>query len=621
MTILTELARLYERRALDETVPEEKRWPLPGFSMENIGAEVVLDDDGAVLRIRPLGVADAKGKMRQLRRAVPAIERTSGIRAGLFWDKTAYALGVTATVGDDGKATVDEDGNPVPGQGKRTVAEHQAFREAHLALLEGADDPGLRALCRFVETWRPEMFAENGCPPAIIDANVVFRHGEAGARLHETEAARALLTGEARNVETDMVPCLVTGDAGAVVQLHPKTKGVMGAQSSGASLVSFNASAFESHGKKQGDNAPVSKRAAFAYGTALNGLLEHGSGNTLRVGDATVVFWADGSSDAEAVVGAALGQTEGEIETEVGAAMTALSAGQPSESGLDPGSRFFLLGLAPNAARLSVRFWHETTLGDLARHVTRFWDECAIEPSPFRNREGVLLPPKPWSLLHVLAQGGKGENVPPRMGGELMRAILTGRPYPRTLLSAAIGRIRAEGEDTDKPLIQKRTDGQRAALIRAVLLRGAADADVEKKRTPMALDENATDPPYLLGRLFGAYVYAERSHQPRGASLRDKYLGAASATPARVFPILMRGYEHNLSALMKAGGSKAGSGVVADKAVARIIAALPGGGDLPGSLPIDDQGRFFIGFYHQLSAFYAKAEDAATTEPGEGDDA
>ena len=127
----------------------------------------------------------------------------------------------------------------------------------------------------------------------------------------------------------------------------------------------------------------------------------------------------------------------------------------------------------------------------------------------------------------------------------------------------------------------------------------------------MGLDERATDPAYLLGRLFGAYAYAEKSHQERGASLRQRYIGAASASPARIFPVLMRGYEHNLASLLKAGGQKYGAGVKADRAVASVVACLPGAGELPATLPLEEQGRFFIGFYHQFSAFYAKAEDAA----------
>jgi CRISPR-associated protein Csd1 len=551
---------------------------------------------------------DAKGKPQARPMSVPAVKRTSGIKPAILWDKTAYALGITSVKGNDGKPLKNGAGDPIPGQGPRTEAEHAAFREAHLDLLADATAPGLVALRRFVERWSPGGFSEDGHPPSVIDQNLVFRFGD--DLVHDLPEAAALLLA----AEGEAAPCLVTGREGPTARLHPSIKGVMGAQSSGASLVSFNNDAEASHGKKQGENAPVSEAAAFAYGTALNALLAKGSRNSLRVGDATVAFWAHGAGEEEAedlfaqLVSGPVKEDDAGAENRVRTHLAEVAAGRmPAGTGLDPATRVFALGLAPNAARLAVRFWHPGTLGDLARHVARFWEECAIEPSPFRTRAGPR-PPRPWALLYETALQGKAENIPPLLGGGLMRAVLTGGPYPRTLLTAVIGRIRADREDTGKPLEQRGRDGRRAAIIRAVLLR------TNKEEVPMALDEGATDVAYLLGRLFGAYVYAEKSHQDRGATLRDKYMGSASATPARVFPVLMRGYEHNLSSLRKAGGNKAGAGVRADRAVAAILAALPGGeaeGAMPAALPLEDQGRFFIGFYHQLSAFYAKPEEAA----------
>ena len=606
MTILSELAALYERRAA------KAGWARPGYSVEKIGGEVVLDEDGGVIAIRSLMAPDAKGKPRPRSMSVPAIKRTSGIKPAFLWDKTAYALGVTAVTGEDGKLLKDEHGDPVPGQGKRTVEEHAAFRKAHLELLEEATTSGLVALRRFVERWSPDDFVAGGHPAGLIDQNLVFRLGN--ELIHDLPEARALLMAG----EGEAAPCLVTGRTGTTARLHPSIRGVMGAQSSGASLVSFNNEAETSHGKRQGENAPVSEEAAFAYGTALNALLAQGSRNSLRIGDATVAFWAEGGGEAEAedlfaqIISGSSKEDAAAAETRARARLAEIAAGcVPAGTDLDPATRVFVLGLAPNAARLSVRFWHPGSLGELARHVVRFWAECAVEPSPFRGKDGHDRPPKPWALLYETAALGKAENISPLLGGGLMRAVLTGAPYPRTWLSAVIGRIRADREEADRPLEQRRRDGRRAAIIRAVLTRATRD---NEEVVPMALDEGARDVAYLLGRLFGAYVYAEKSYQDRGASLRDKYMGAASATPARVFPVLMRGYEHNLSSLRKAGGQRAGAGVKADRAVAAIIALLPGGeetGALPSALPLEDQGRFFIGFYHQLSAFYAKPEEAA----------
>lgn len=593
MTILSELAALYKRRA------EAKGWPRPGFSSEKIGAEVVLAPDGRVIAIRSLMAPDIKGKMQPRMMSVPAaVTRTAGVKPNLLWDKTSYTLGVTALVNGDG---------PVAGQGPRTEAEHAAFKSAQLDLIGDSDDPGLRALVGFCRTWEPPRFADFPDAMAILDQNTIFCL-EDGTAIHARPAAMACLQ---QDEGAEGILCLVTGRAGTLARLHPKIKGVMDAQSSGASLVSFNIDSAESHEKTQGENAPTSEAAAFAYGTALNALLARGSGQSLRHGDATMVFWASARNPlsevaAEDDLGAlfAMARPSGsddDAEALLRQRLVAIARGQvPAGSALDPASRIFILGLSPNAARLSVRFWHVDRLDALAQRVTRFWEECAIDPSPFQ-RGGAPRMPRPVALLYDLAAQHESKNIPPNLAGDLMRAVLTGQPYPATLLPTVIGRIRVEGDPDHAQ--HGNVDGRRAALIRALLIRNL------KQEVPMALSENETDVAYLLGRLFGAYVYAERSYQERGASLRSKYMGAASATPARVFPVLMRGYEHNLASLRKAGAEKAGAGVKADRAVAAIIAQLPGG-LLPAALPLEEQGRFFIGFYHQLSAFYSRAEDA-----------
>ncbi len=583
MTILQELVGLYERQA------SERNWPEFGFSTESIGAAVVLKRDGAVRTIRSMMAPDEQGKLRPRKMPVPrAVTRTSGIKPNTFWDKSAYVLGVTET----------ENG---PGQAKRTLAEHDAFREWHLALLESTGEEALLALRRFCDAWMPEWFADFPDAESLVDQNIVFQLDN-GPFLHDLPAARALLAEEARDTET---VCLVTGRRGALARLHPAVKSVAGAQSSGAMLVSFNNAAETSHGKEQGENAPVSEIAAFEYGTALNALLEKGSGNSMRIAGDTVVFWAD-QPEAERTLEALLAGTDSaSAESELRARVEAVASGRMrADEVLDPEAQLFVLGLAPNSARLAVRYWHPGTLRGFARAVTKFWSDCVTEPSPF-VKDGLDVSPKPWALLYDLAAQRDAKNVPNGLGGDLMRAILTGGRYPSTLLSAVISRVRVEGDPDRKK--HGNVDGRRAAMIRGVLRRN------HKQEVPMALDERATDMAYLLGRLFGAYTYAEKSYQERGAGLRQKYIGAASATPARIFPVLMRGYEHNLAALSKAGGPKRGAGVRADQVVASVLACLPGDGELPATLPLEAQGRFFIGFYHQVSAFYAKAVDANET--------
>lgn len=493
-----------------------------------------------------------------------------------------YALGIGGKPGD---WSFEADNAP---------AKFEAFRAKHIRMLDGIKATDLLAFRRFCETWVPEQFANYPDAGSLAGENVVFR-GPSGAFIHDLPEAIAFVA----QVSGEEALCLVTGRSAPIARLHIPIK--VPFHDKQPPLISFNEAAFESHGKKQGGNAPVSEAAAFAYGTALNALLAKGSGNCLRIGGDTVAFWAD-QQEAEWTFQAMLSGTDDDAaERELRDRLQAVAEGRKRpEDALDPDARLFVLGLAPNAARLAVRYWHPGTLGDFARAVTQFWADLAIAPSPF-VKGGVELAPKPWALLYDIAAQHDAGNIPAGLGGDLMRAILTGGRYPATLLSAVIGRLRVEGEP-DRAR-HGNMDGRRAAIIAAVLRRNF------EREVPMALDKTADDPAYLLGRLFGAYAYAEKSYQERGAGLRQKYLGAASATPARVFPVLMRGYEHNLSSLRKAGGAKAGSGFKADRAVAAIMDGLRG--DLPATLPLEAQGRFFIGFYHQISAFYAKAEDAA----------
>lgn len=599
MTILTTLATLYERMA------EQGQAPRPGYSIEKIGGEVVIDGDGQVVKIASLLVPDDKGrKMLPRPLAVPAaVKRSSGIAANRLWDKTAYTLGVIAET--------DEDGVVRPSQGRRTADEHAAFKTMHAALPAETDDPGLAALWRFLERWQPEDFAAAEHPIAVLDQNIVFRlEGDRDDRgrprfLHDRPAAVALI--QRADPSEGGALCLVTGERAPVARLHPSIKGVAGGQSSGASLVAFNSDAYESHGKSQGENAPVSDRAAFAYGTALNALLARGERRHLRIGDSTVVFWAEAAEESEAEAVEALmadsfdppAEDEDSATGKLRARLEAVAQGRNSSApGFDPSTRVFILGLAPNAARLSVRFWHPGSFGDFARNVTRFWEDLEITPAPWKA------PPAAWSLLYETAVQRKAENIPPLLGGELMRAVLTGGAYPRTLLSGVIGRIRADGE----------INGRRAAICKAFLAR-----NIGQKEKIVSLNQESTDIAYNLGRLFAAYAYAEKSNADRGATIRDKYLAGASANPARVFPIIMRGYEHNRSSLMKSDGNKRGSGIKADRAVAAILEQVEIEQGLPPALSMEDQARFFVGFYHQWNSFFTKPEEAAEAAATEND--
>ena len=577
MTVLTELATLYDRLA------DAGEAPRPGFSRERIGFELIFRSDGEPAALEPLAGDDPKRPGRRM--SVPAaVNRSSGIKSNLFWDKTAYTLGVTAIETDSGIGA---------GQGKRTADEHAAFVEAQRALIVDDPDPGLRAFLAFLNRWTPDRFATLGGNTAALDTNIVFRwedDPEGPGFLHDRPAARArLATGDG----VGEALCLVTGSRAPTARLHPKIKGVAGARSAGASLVSFNSEAYESFGASQGGNAPVSEKAAFGYATALNALLDWDAQHKrrLKLADTTVVFWAEGARSAaipmEDLFAAAVEpETIADAEAKLRADLTALALGRSVEgAGYDDSTRIFVLGLAPNAARLSVRFWQVEQLGVLARNVLQFWDALRIEPAPWKG------PPAARSLLYETALGREAKNIPPRLGGELMRAVLDGQPLPRGLMTAVIGRIRADGN----------INGRRAAICKAVI-----NGNRGQEVIPVALDTENDDPAYRLGRLFAMLEQAQRGALGRdvNATIKDQYFAAASATPARIFPLLIRNMTNHLSKMRKS--NRGGWAMNIEKETQQIWSGLDP--LLPRSLNLEAQGCFMAGYYHQ-SAYRAPKED------------
>jgi CRISPR-associated protein Csd1 len=413
--------------------------------------------------------------------------------------------------------------------------------------------------------------------------------------------------------------------------LHPTIKGVENAQSSGAALVSFNLDAFTSLGKEQGANAPTSEAAAFRYGAALNHLLTRDGPNRVRrpIGDATVVFWAD-ASKAEAAGDADdwfRNVLDGDVSDEqeakkIRVELKALAEGRPLAElrpTIEPGTRFHVLGLSPNAARLSVRFWLSDTLEFFAQRLARHHQHLQVEPPPIG---WVGAPSANLILARTTAFQGKFDAIPPQLAGEVMRAILTGERYPRSWLAAVLIRLRA-GDDPGS--------GWHAAACRAVLAREQwfrrADRNIpERGETPMALNREHRNIGYILGRLFAVYELAQVAALGFGvkATMRDKYFASAAATPATVFPLVIA---HGQNHLAKARKTKAGWAVLIERELGAIMDIIEPG--LPHSLPrtlrLEDQAEFAIGYYHQRNVRLASDKGEAISlaeedETAEGDE-
>ena len=572
---------------------------LPGYSQEKISYVLVLSSAGELVDVQDVRVQVGKKLQPRLISAPQPEKRTSGVKSNFLWDKTSYVLGISAK------------------EGGRSAQEHQAFKELHCNLLADNTDPSLQALLKFLQQWTPEQFQPPLFNAEMLDSNLVFRLDGQMQYLHDTPAAQAIWSRLQAGADSKEGMCLVTGQRQPLARLHPAIKGVNGAQSSGASIVSFNLESFSSYGKAQGDNAPVSEQAAFAYTTVLNHLLRRDDSNhqRLQIGDASVVFWAEAANAVQADAAETLfwemldPPADDVSETEhLRQALDKVANGRALRElspELEDDTRIYVLGLSPNASRLSIRFWETDSLGNFARRLAEHFQDLALEPLPWKTE------PAMWRLLHATAPSrdgkSKAEDIPPQLAGELTRAILTGSRYPRSLLNTIIMRLRADGD----------ISGTRVALCKAVLARdlrlGVKGINEE---IPMSLDKEASHVGYRLGRLF-AVLESAQYHALGGelnATIRDRYYGAASATPATVFPMLLRNTHNHLAKLRKQKGQLAKIAESLDYKIREIIDGLPP--QFPRSLRLEDQGRFAIGYYHQRFD-RKKDENANTTESTE----
>lgn len=563
------LQALYDYYARKNTDPESGL-AQPGFEWKEIPFVIEIDTQGNPVQIEDTREGDGKRKRARAFLVPQGVKKTSGIAANLLWDNAAYVLGVATK-----------------GKPKRVEEQRQAF----IAKIESLPTPvrtdvGVQAVLNFLRRTNADSLSQWTEWEEIVGTvpNLTFRLQGDIDLVCQRPAAR-----EAIRIEQDITGadglCLVTGETGEIERLHTAIKGVWGAKTLGANIVSFNLDAFNSYGKTQGANAPVSKRAAFSYTTALNHLLRKDSLQRLQVGDASVVFWADRPTEWETGVVDIFGEpTKDDPDRNVRAVMSLYSTLDHGLLENETGqTRFFALGLAPNAARIAIRFWQHGTVAEMAGRIKQHFDDLAIERS-LRDPPYLSL----FRLLVSVATQGKADNIPPNLGGELMRSILAGLPYPQTLLAAAVRRIRAEHEVTYA----------RASLIKACINRATRYANPTiKEELTMSLDEANTNVGYRLGRLFAVLEKIQEEANPGiNATIRDRFYGAASSTPVTVFSTLLKLKNHHLSKLENRGRA-----VNLEKRVGEIMEGLS---DFPAQLPIADQGRFAIGYYHQRQDFF-----------------
>ncbi|GGJ23370.1 type I-C CRISPR-associated protein Cas8c/Csd1 [Paenibacillus hunanensis] len=653
--ILQSLYKRYEQLLEDPDSGMSK----PGYSLDKVSFVLEINENGDLLNIVDIRIQQGK-KQIPPRLTVPEHSlRTSAIKPFFLSDKAEYILGIVA----DKEAGF-----------KVSLSKYQGSADLHHRLLATCQQPEARAIIQFYEQWSPQNLSEHSPWYSDLlkivgttDNNLVFRLHGAAQYIHEVPTILEVWDHFIRETEADndliLGHCLITGESDQpIAKIHKvNIKGVQNAQSSGASIVSFNFPALESYGKKQNYNAPVSEMASIGYAKALNHLLLSDRNRLRQMGDMTVVFWAErlpGESQQEwelqeSVFSSLFEEEYNALSTEnkqdhnvqdseidnrnnneqtqsnlggsrnedikedrqvtrqIADLLSRVKRAEQVSADMLPAQEasFYVLGMSGNNARLSIRFFWQSSFRQLFDKLSLYAADMEIQRPGKTNAD---LP----TLFHIMLQTVRQTNemskmrksISGAMESEWFRAILSGSALPYSVYAAIVGRTRVDGRIS--PYGEHgRAAWVRASVIKAYLTRYARmykRNDMKEALTPM-LNEEAQSVAYRLGRLFAVLERAQTdaAGQKRlNATIKDRYFGSASSTPASVFPILLRLAQHHMS--------KAEYGKSRDREIGSILQGVDA---FPNHLDLKQQGLFMLGYYHQ-AAYRAPAH---TTDEGKSD--
>ena len=605
--IVKDLYDLYERYAADPQMQDKV--PPKGMSREKVEWELVLSESGELVNVIPLSHGDGKGANRFREMLVPEHDGRSGPNPKPYFlcDTAVYLLGMA----DISKAK---------GESEAVKAQERwkASRDYHLSILSSCDDVAAQAVMGF---FSHNILKERENDDLLRDiaesGNLIFALKDSDGNIvpiHESKAIMAAWESSHVSASADE-PCIrgqcsVTGKVAPLARLFPQVTGLAGAQSSGASLISFNCDSFNSYGRTQAYNASVSQWVAFGAGTALKMLLSDPE-RKIRLGATTFTFWSDRPSPDEDNLfirffgGGDKNDTaeDSATVTRVRDAIKGIKSGHPLRANFNPDVRYYVLGISPNAARLSVRFFETSTLGEVAERYGQYLRDIDMVDVSTTSI---------FQLIRQCAVQGKYENLPSTLVNPCMRAMLTGSRFPQSLLSTLLSRMRADHGSNNRWDM-----GQRASLIKACLVRNLQSTRESEIDVALNRDNNCVG--YLLGRLFAVMERAQsEALGTTNATIRDKYIGSASVTPARVMPTLMHGCQNHLSDLRK---KKPGLNVILERELDEIVGRKLSDNPYPGTLSMEDQGEFFIGYYQERVDLWTsrKRDDVAPDEAASND--
>ena len=588
--------------------------PMPGMEEKEIGFIIVLSKEGRFVRFEDCRTGKNQARTYLVKKHVG---RSSAIVANYLYDNSTYVLGYA-----DMDKEVDKYKEQVvllEKEADQSVADQRAYEEAKEELQElekkrSVKEQGcldafkkkltsilesypnsyeLSAICKFYQQDKDKMLSsiEQDSLWEDIKKNLSKKYSTFSFRIEGdlkivAEKREILQLDESEDTNEDKDICLITGDRGVAVDTTTATM-IPGSQAT-AKLVAFQVnSGYDSYGKKKCGNAPISKEAEFAYTTALNAMLQKGSHNKFGVGNRTFVFWASSNNEAaeqtEDSLFDLLGYTEEEVDDpnakieQVRKVFTAIYSGSLKTSLED---RFYILGLAPNSARIAVVYWSECSLKEFAEKILRHFDDMEIIDTRKERKPYMGIK----SMLAAVTLNGKQSEATPNLPETVVKSIFQGTPYPFTLFSACIRRIRAESGNKDNNAIRI----ARMAIIKAYLNR----INDNNKKIDTMLDKSNTNQGYLCGRLFAVLENLQYAANKQD-SIRSGYMNAASSTPSAVYPTILKLSNSHYSKLAK---DKKGLAMYFDNQKKEIMTQIS---DFPDTLDLSDQGRFFLGYYHQ----------------------
>ncbi len=593
----------------------------PGYSNALVSHAVNISKQGNLLDIIPLYVPAQQGKKDRPRRLnVPEQFTRAGTAPKPYFmcDTSAFMLGVPEQKEKDMQ------------YGLRRF---EAFRQHNIEILSKVDSPFAHAAIAFLQTYDPKKAKDNPIIARYLDdlvqGNYLIFYVEGNDALSDLKIKHAW-EDYALGQEVMEMQCLVTGEVEPIARTHPAIKGVRDAQSRGALLVSFNLDAFTSYGREQGANSPVSRRVASGYGVALNYLLSDQNPNRkIHLGDTTVVYWADApdkrypsafyaflnpeyqqnqeEEEEEEAEGAKGKQKRAkEKEKQMGEWADTVQQGKAIDLAklreeLDGSTRFYVLGLAPNSSRLLIRFVLTEPFGVFAERIMQHYEDLKIDRE-HPNQKKYITPGQilreciPSSITDPKGRQKLLKSSWSLLGGAFMRSILTGAPYPEGLYAAFINRIRHDTDGTNDEGRRRnvKINYIRAAYVKAHLIRKyrRQGNNPYQEALQMSLNESYTHPAYVLGRLFALLERTQKVALGKNinATIKDRYFTSACATPASVFPTLLRLSQHHLN--------KAEYGGYLERQIQDLLGMLEAK-PFPARLTLEEQGIFILGYYHQ----------------------